>query len=454
MSSMVTGQSEEYFIVRNVYIEGNTRTAQSVIENELNILPGDTVYTKNLNANLRENEKRLLSTGLFTIATINVKNWLISDQKADIIIKLQENWYIYPSLIFELADRNFNVWWTEHKRNFDRVNYGVSLDHINLTGHRDKLKLKFQRGYTHKYEANYKYPYLYKNWGLSGEIFYSTNKEIGYVTIDNKTVYQKAEDERKLLTRFRTGIGVNYRPTVYLYHSARLEYHHNTIDEIVAQEYNSDYFLDRDEDIQFFLFNYHIRYDKRVFTLYPEGGYSLSMNVKKEGLGVFGDFDNLSVDLALEKYFHINDNLIIGGRLKGKTNLIRKKIAFANNTGLGYGNDLVRGYELYVVDGTDWVLMKSSIKWKLYEKLQNLNRWMPLKQLKKMPFRLFLRFHIESGYVNEPTYAIGNSLNNRVLLGYGPALDFLLWNTALISAEYSFNHRGENSLFLVVTFNF
>lgn len=454
MPVLAMSQSGEYFVVDKVLYQGNRTTAEKVINNELNTLPGDTVWVAELNRTIEQNEKRLLSTGLFTLASLEVKNWKITEQKADILVAVQENWYIYPSFIFELADRNFNVWWTEQNRDFGRVNYGLSLDHINLTGHRDKLKVKLQRGYTHKYEANYSYPYVGKNWGMNGEIFYSTNKEIGYVTVGNKTIFRRATDERVLLRRFRTGLGANYRPTVYHFHTARLEYHHNSIDDIVANDYNPNYFLAGEQDLRFFLFRYDFTLDKRLFTLYPEGGYSLAASVVKEGLGVFDDFNNLSISLTAEQYYSLTDRWIVGGRVKGKVNLIRNTVAFANNTGLGYGDDLVRGYELYVVDGTDWLLAKTNVRWQLYNKLHQLGRYMVLPQLRQMPVRVYLRANIEAGYVNEPTYIATNTLNNRVLIGYGPALDIILWNTALASIEYSFNHLGESALFLTSAFSF
>jgi len=404
------GQSRDFFIVDELYYTGNDKTKERVIDNELDILPGDTIYTAQLQAILTENEKRLLSTGLFTMANIEVQNWRISEQKADLEIILQENWYIYPSFIFELADRNFNVWWKEMNADFGRV--------------------------------------------MNGELFYSTNKEIGYITEENKTLFRKAEDERVLLRRFRTSMGVNYRPSVYVFHEARLEYHHNSIDELVATDYNPNYFLNQDTDLKFFLLRYNLRYDKRIFTLYPEGGFSLSGNIIKEGLGIFGDFNNLSVDVSYDHYLKLSDRWIVGGRIKAKTNIIRSQVAFANNTGLGYGNDLVRGYELYVIDGTDWLLAKTNIRWQLYEKLYNLGRYMPLRQMKKMPAKIYLRFNLETGYVNEPTYLATNSLNNRWIVGAGPALDIILWNVGLFSIEYSFNDLGESNLFLASSFNF
>ncbi|MFT4533794.1 MAG: outer membrane protein assembly factor BamA [Saprospiraceae bacterium] len=450
----LSAQSIDYFLVSEIIIEGNKRTKPRVIFNELDFSVGDTIYTSELPIRKKENEKRLLGTALFTAVTLNISKWNIEDGTANIVLTLQENWYIYPTLIFELADRNFNVWWTDQNRDFNRVNYGLSVDHINVTGRKDKLKLKIQHGYTRKYELKYNYPYISKTWGAFGEIFFANQKEIGYTTINNKTVFEKLNDERILLRRFRTGFGANYRPDVYHFHDFKVEYHHNSIDEFIASDIAKDYFLNGVTDLRYFALKYDFTFDKRIFNLYPEGGFMFFGNITKEGLGIFDDFNNLSVAAGAEQYFRLSEKWIWGGRIKVKTNLIRNEVAFANNTGLGYGNDLIRGYELYVVDGTDWGLAKTSIRYRLYKKNINWGKYMFLQQFKQMNLRLFLRANLDFGYVNEPTYKITNTLNNRFLVGYGPAVDMLLYHTFIMSFEYSFNHLGENGLFLNSSFNF
>jgi len=444
----------DYFLVENIIFQGNTHTKTYVLLNELDFTIGDTIYLNQLNIRKLENEKRILGTALFTAAQMNIKNWNTEKGRATIEFTLQENWYIYPSIIFELADRNFNVWWSEMDRDWSRVNYGLGVDHINLTGRKDKLKLKVQHGYTRKYEAKYNYPYISRTWGAFGEIFFANQKEIGYTTINNKTVFEKQADERILLRRFRTGVGANYRPNVFMFHDFKLEYHHNSIDEFIATEVAPDYFLNGDTDIRYFALKYDFVFDQRVFNLYPEGGFMFFGNITKDGLGLFDDFNNLSVAVGIEKYFRLSDKLIWGGRLKAKTNLIRNKVAFANNTGLGYGSDLVRGYELYVVDGTDWALAKTSIRYRVLEKNINWGKYMLIPQFKQMNLRFFLRANLDFGYVHEPTYVATNTLNNRFLIGYGPAVDILLYHTYIMSFEYSFNHIGEGGLFLRSTFNF
>lgn len=453
-SSSASGQESDYLIINDVVFEGNKRTKSVVIFNELDLLPGDTLYIVEFAERKLLNEKRLLSTALFTGVKINIKNWNVEKKEGDIYVQMQENWYLYPSIIFELADRNFNVWWTDQNRDFDRVNYGIGIDHINLTGRKDKVRLKIQHGYTRKYEIKYNYPYLSRNWGAFGEIFYANQKEIGYKTIENKTIFEKLDDERILLQRFRTGFGLNYRPNLFNFHDFKVEYHHNSINEYVATELNPDYFLNEDTDLRYFAIKYDFTFDRRVFNLYPEGGYLLFANITKEGLGIFKNFNNLSLATGFEKYFKLNDKWLWGGRFKAKTNLIRNKVAFANNTGLGYGNDIVRGYELYVADGTDFILTKTSLRYKIYETNKNWGKYMLLNQFRNMNFRFFLRANLDIGYVNEPTYIDTNTLNNRFLIGYGPAIDLLLYHTYIMSFEYSFNHLGESGLFIRSAFNF
>ena len=143
------------------------------------------------------------------------------------------------------------------------------------------------------------------------------------------------------------------------------------------------------------------------------------------------------------------EKLVIGTRVKGKTNLIRDKVAFANNTALGYDIDLVRGYELYVMDGTDYLLTQLSAKMQIFQKVYSFGGYMPLSQLRRMDVKLFLRFGYDFGYVNEPTYTDTNILNNQWVSGYGPALDLMLYNTFIFSFEYNFNNEfGEHGLYI------
>ena len=447
-------QGSDHVFVKEINVVGNKITHLNVIFRELDFKIGDSLELATLNEILDQNQKRLISTGLFNLANFNIKEWDVETNAIGLELKLQENWYIYPSIIFELADRSFNVWWKERNFDFDRVNYGIRLDHLNTTGHIDKLKLKFQRGYTHKYELEYKYPYLYKSWGGGLSLFYTENREIGYKTLNNKVQFKKWEDERKMLTRFRAGISLSRRNNAFLRQNLRLEIHKNTIDTVVAKQLNPAYFLNGKTSITFPYFEYDVQYDKRIFPTYAEGGYILFLNVKKSGISQKSDYNNLEVSGGFEYYAQLVKNLYWGNRVKGKINLIRNELAYANNTALGYGSDDVRGYELYVMDGSDFLIAKTSLRYQIVRGLVNLKKWMPLKQLKQLPFAFNLRFSLDTGYANERSYKVTNTLNNKILVGYGPAIDIMLYNNYLFSIEYNFNQIGESSLYLQSSFNF
>lgn len=440
-------------IIRGIVYNGNKITVDGVISRELDISVGDTIALIDLTNELERNRKRLLSTGLFNIVTINIKDWDTETGLLSLHIDLKENWYIYPSVIWEYADRSFNVWWKDHRFNFNRTNYGLRLDYLNLTGHKDRLKLKFQQGYTKKYEAVYTYPYFIGEWGLGGSIFYSTKKETGYITEGNRTVFYQHPDERVILSRFRSGILLSNRSNAYSYHGFRLEYHDNKIDDSIAKGLNPDYFLDGKNNIKFFYAEYDFQYDKRVFPTYPEDGYLLFFNIKKEGFGLYQDFDNLSFSGGFEKYFKLSKNLVYGGRVKGKMNIKRDKVGFGNNTGLGYGDE-VRGYELYVGDGTDFFLARTDLKLRFYDNVFDVSKYMLIRQFDLFPFTAWLRASLDFGYVNEPTYYEGNFLSNEWQIGGGPGVDMLFYNNYKLSIEYNFNRLGESGLYFQGAFNF
>jgi len=145
--------------VAEINIKGNKRTKTKIIQREITFEIGDRLPEDALQAILDRSQQNIQNTGLFVKTTVDTQ---ITDGKLTVTFTVSETWYLYPTPIFDLADRNFNVWWKEQERALDRVNFGIRLVHFNLTGHRDKLKFKFQDGYTKKYEVDYIFPGINK----------------------------------------------------------------------------------------------------------------------------------------------------------------------------------------------------------------------------------------------------------------------------------------------------
>lgn len=441
--------AQEYVEISKISFSGNKRTKEKVIRNEINFTEGDKILNSDFEKLISDNENRLKSIGLFNTAQIEVKS--TEDLQTIINVELVENWYLYPSPIFELGDRSFNAWWQEQNRDLKRINYGVRGRHYNLTGNKDPLLVVAQFGYTRKLEAEYAFPYVFdkSNIGFTGSVFFADNKEIPYKTIGNRPQFFQHPDERVMLQRFRTSFNIKMRPSVEVHHSVSFEFHRNAVNEYVIEELNPDYFLNGASSLQFFMINYDVQYDKRFNYLMPYEGYRLRLNVKKEGLGILKEHNSFIFQGVVEYYKPISDNFGLGTKILGKTNLVRSTQAFANNTGLGWGGDLVRGYDLYVMDGIDHVLVKNHIKKRILNFDYELKRpkFLP-GQFKSINLQAHLRFNFDFAYINEPVYFDTNTLNNRWIYGYGPALDIILYNSYLFSIEYSFNDLGEHGLFL------
>jgi outer membrane protein assembly factor BamA len=133
--------------IDSILYTGNKKTQNYIIRRELDFKAGDTIASTTLTGMFLQNRSRILNTGLFKEVALNIKSWDTESNHISIEIKVQEAWYIYPIPIFELADRNFNVWWDEFNGSLSRVNYGIRFTHNNLTGQQDALKLTAQFGY-------------------------------------------------------------------------------------------------------------------------------------------------------------------------------------------------------------------------------------------------------------------------------------------------------------------
>ena len=133
-SFWIFAQESDFVIVDSISIDSNVKTKERIIFRELKFKVGDTISLADLTKVVEESEFLLLNTGLFNNVKIYYKNWEATTNRVHFAIDLLETWFIYPVPIFELADRNFNVWWTDQGRSLDRVNIGLEFAHLNFSG--------------------------------------------------------------------------------------------------------------------------------------------------------------------------------------------------------------------------------------------------------------------------------------------------------------------------------
>ncbi|MEZ5027861.1 MAG: hypothetical protein R2765_03650 [Ferruginibacter sp.] len=114
-------------------------------------------------------------------------------------------------------------------------------------------------------------------------------------------------------------------------------------------------------------------------------------------------------------------------------------------SGLGYGENYLRGLEYYVIDGVATALTKYTLKKKSF--LLKCRSGFFQNYLQKIPFTFFAKTYGDSGYVyTKDIYT--TRLNNRLLCSGGFGIDILTLYDINLRFEYSFNQLGENGLFL------
>ena len=148
--------------VKTIEIYGLKRTKEHIVHRELTFQTGDSLDQMTLGDIFERNRHNLLNLGIFNEVEFNIREWDTEKDEIDIVIEFTESWYIYAVPVFEIADRNFNVWWTTYNHAFNRLNIGARLDWLNFSGRNDKLKAKWQIGYTPKQEIEYRFPYFNK----------------------------------------------------------------------------------------------------------------------------------------------------------------------------------------------------------------------------------------------------------------------------------------------------
>ena len=440
----------EYVHIDTITFEGNRKTRVSLLLRELEFKAGDSLRVPDLPATLERNRLRLMNLGLLTGATVNILDWRRGGH-IRLHFKLVETWFIYPVPLFELADRNFNVWWHEFKRSLKRVNYGIDLTHLNLSGNADQLKLKLQFGYRNKYELSYRLPPLNhrQTLTLQGGVSYSRAHEVAYRTVGNKLLFL-VNPEVWQIRQLSAATHLTWRPQLLTFHTLTLEYRDNRVSDTIALYLNPNFFLDSLRRQRHTSLVYTLTTDHRDIQPYPLKGWIATMELRLNGLLPADDLRLLRLYGQYARYvsFDKRSSVELVGALR--VSFPRGRPPYFNNQALGYGGNFIRGYEYYVSDGLDFAVLKTAFRLEVFKRTFGLGKFMPFKAFKTFPIKLLLTANNDLGYANDPYFTAENPLSNRLLWGYGLGMDVVAYYDKTARFEWSWNRLGQGGFFLRV----
>ncbi len=435
-------------IIGSITIIGNKITRDHIVLRELTFKTGDTISSSQFDAKRVRSEENIYNTSLFNSAHITFLK--TPERTTGIFIILKERWYIFPLPVFEVVDRNFNVWW--RTKDFSRIVYGGVLGWNNFRGRSETVALTVRLGYLQQVSFSYTIPYINKKQhsGLSFGFSYSRNHQTGFTTFYDDVSYYT--DSSNYSRQSYSGVAqYTYRNGLYNTHYLVAGYVKAEVEDTVLK-LNPDFFAHSKSSEQYFSLRYLYKKDHRDYVYYPLRGFMYNIELVKNGMPFLNDDINyFYVTADARKFWKLSRHWYFAASFRGKISDEHFQ-PYYNVRALGYGNDYVRGYEYYVADGQNFSLFKTNLKFELFPKKEFHAGFIPFEKFATIPFSFYLNLFGDAAYVEDAEFSnipdTKNRLPNSWLYGYGVGLDFVSYYDIVIRLDYSFNKFGESGLFL------
>ena len=441
-SGSTVQDTNQLFIIHDIIISGNEKTKPAIILRELPFKINEQYPLGTIVQQFKKARKQLMNTGLFRDVVVSLNN--LDDHDVYVNVAVQEKWYVWPKAFLRPVDKSFGEWWTEKNRNTDRINYGLRLLHNNFTGRNDKLRISLMNGYTRQISLQYYGLWLDKDlkWSTNSGISYGQNREVNYMTLDNKQIPVKGNND--FLRSYVGGfLQLNYRPAIKTIHTFSIGYTYESVADTVFK-LNPDFSSDANI-IQYPEIFYKLSYFDVDYIPYPTKGFLGEVSLKKKGFGINSAVNLWEFTAKASQTWLLNKNYFFN--LKG---LGMVKLPFSQPyTGqqfIGYEGKYLQGYEYYVVDGVAGGYSKASLSRLIFKTRISIPS-QRLKSLNSIPIKLYAKTFVNTGYIYNAT-AGENKLTNTILYSGGIGFDLVSFNDFIIKLEWSFNRLGENGLYL------
>lgn len=432
--------------INRVLIIGNKVTKERIISRELSLKSGDTVSTKRIDKILVLDQRKIYNLRLFNTVTIQ---WLeLSPNQIDLLVEVNERWYTFPVPIFELSDRNFNEWWQNYNHDFRRVNYGLRLYQYNFRGRNETLRFTAQFGFTRRFELSYRIPYIdrQQRHGLNFDFNYGEPKNLAYFTEDHKLKFLEGQKTLKVSQGF--GISYTFRKSFYETHSLSFTYQNNHVVDTIPL-LNPNYYKDAAVRQQFSSITYSFNSEHRDVIAYPLKGYQITAFVQRTGLLIDSDVQQWELNATYAKFADLGKKYYLSNFTSVYLSTPTEQ-PYSFFSALGYRRQLVKGYEVYVIEGPTFFLNKTTLRKRILSRTWQLDD-MPIEQFRYFPLAIYLKGYFDVGYVeNYPYYEnlqLNNRLSNRALIGTGGGLDIVTAYDAVFRLEYTFTREKTHGFF-------
>lgn len=442
-----TDSANFLLIVKQININGNEKTKNQIILNELTFKEGDTISLKIIKSHINHSCNNLLNTPLFNFVTITyqypIQGYVIFN------INVEERWYWWPSVHLNYADRNFNTWL--ESRDMMRINYGFGLSKYNFRGKNEKIKFFASFGYKQYFSFSYQNINIDKNKRhiVGVDAIFLRKNEVAYNVIKNKEALYK-DNQKYIYHLYKYSFSYTYRPRHNITNNFLLNYLSVEINDTV--KIMNDIYLYKGQTKQSLMqFEYQLTFDYRDYKMYPLKGWLLQLYYTNYGMSLpmTKGMNIHTVRLKYNHHLQMTDRWYCGAGLTTKINSMA--IPFYISEGLGYKENAIRGYEYYIIHGGQMFVSNNYLKYALLPKIVKKINFIPFEKFNKIHFSLYANMFFDFAYVadNFNEYKTAqNSFNDQWLYSTGISLDLVTYYDKTLRIDFSLNHIGEKGIFI------
>jgi outer membrane protein assembly factor BamA len=432
--------------IHGVTITGNKVTREPIILRELLVREGESLGLADFYERTERSRQNLMNTGLFN--TVTVLPLFLNATSVIVEVVVNERWYWWPGLIFQLADPNFNTWWLT--RDLDRVNYGVRSYRYNFRGRNETLHAVAQFGYTQQFALQYKVPYVDRRqrWGITVGGGFEQQAEVTSGTVDNKRILLRNPDGPNRTERWGS-LELTLRRAHDIRHYWRAGYMDAEVTDTVVQR-SADYFDGDALRTRYFSLGYGLVWDRRDNRAFPRKGHYAEVRIDRWGLGVGGEAepDITTLYATAKRWWVLGERWTAALSLRGR--VTQGTPPYYVQEGLGYSAQ-VRGYEYYVADGEHFTMGRANVLFTLFRPRSYRLEAVPMESFRTLHLALYLNVYTDVGRVWDSRYAAQNSLSDQWQRGHGLGVDLVTSYDQVVRFEYSINALGEHGSFLHFT---
>lgn len=437
--------SASRIIIDRITIDGNQITRPKIILRELRFGAGDTLSVESLQAALQKSRDNVFNTSLFNLVTLDTVRLSSNPVRMEVVVHVIERWYIWPIPYVEFPNRNINAW----IETFDlrRLTYGLNFKFFNARGRNETLTLLLHFGFNQQYGFTYQTPYINKKqtWGFGFGGDYSRNRSLITGTTGNKSNYVDTSNG-SLQQRAHGFIEGYFRPNIYSYHILAVDYDYYHFADTLLKI--PGYLTDSTNDQSFFTIYYKFKLDHRDVRYYPLKGYYFDLEVTKQGF-IDDPVDLFSIQSTFRKYWKFSDRWFLAAAATAKWSWPEEQPFYLQH-GIGYGRDVIRGFEYYSINGSWFGLIRTNLKFALIKPRTLTLPFIRTPKFGIIPYGLYLNLFADAGYVSNSISGLkrDNPLVNTLLAGYGLSIDLVTYYDIVIDLNCALNSLGEPGFFI------